>query len=129
MFHFFKKHESTKPPYLEKIDQLPKLDIIRLKGRMDQNMIPVAEDRIRENRQHGGRIEKNILLDFSKVEYVDSAMIAFHIVHLREYRQKGFDIGFINITEQLHGLLDIFKDEAIFDVYVSEAEAVSILNQ
>ena len=129
MFHFFKKHESTKPPYLERIDQLPKLDIVRLKGGMDQSMIPVAEERIQENRHHGGKIEKNILLDFSKVEHVDSAMIAFHIIHLREYRQKGFDIGFINVTQQLHGLLDIFKDEAIFNVFASETEAVSVLNR
>ena len=129
MIEIFKKRQRVKPPYLERIDELPKLDIVRLKGWLDQNMIPVIEARIKENRKMGSIIDKNVVLDFSKVEHVDSALVASHILHLKEYQAKGFKIGLMNITDELKALLDIFKESESFKVFTSEAEAVGELNR
>ena len=131
MIELFKKHQykREKPPYLERIDELEKVSIVRLKGRIDQAMIPVVESRIQENRRMGSKIDKNVLLDFSKVEHVDSATIAFQIIRLREYQAKGFKTGFINITNEMKALLDIFKETDEFKIYSSEEEAVRELSK
>ena len=129
MIELFQKHKKEKPPYLDRIDELEKIDVVRLKGRIDQTTIPVIESRIQENRREGSLIDKNVLMDFSKVEHVDSATIAFHLIHLREYQAKGFKVGFINISEQMKALVDIFKEDKEFKVFSSEDEAVRELNK
>ena len=128
MNNLFAKHEPETLPYLQRIEELEKLTIIRLKGLITRDMIPVIEARIKENRKHGSTIDKNVLVDFTKVEDVDSATIAFHIIVLEEFHAHGFEVGFININAEMKSLLQIFKEGAKFKVFASEAEAVAALN-
>ncbi len=129
MLELFKPHQKDKPPYLDRINELEKLSIVRLKGRIDQTTIPAIDSRIQENRRAGSTIDKNVVLDFAKVEHVDSATIAFHIVRLKEYQEKGFKVGFMNITGELKVLLDLFKENDEFKIFASEEEAVRELNR
>ena len=124
-----KEKSEKKPPYLERVDELEKVSIVRLKGEITREMIPVIEKRIQDNRRMGSKIEKNVIADFAKVVDVDSATVAFHIIHLEEYHQKGFEVGFINLNEEMKGLLEMFKKTAPFKVYPSEDEAVRDLNR
>lgn len=126
---FFKYDDGLPPPYLDRIDELEYMDIVRLKGNIDQEMIPVMEERIEANRKAGSRINKNILVDYAKVDKIDTAAIAFHLLRLQEYQEHGFSIGFINLTDDLKAHLDMFKGNAAFKVYDSEAEAVEDLNR
>lgn len=129
MLEIFKKHPKEKPPYLDRIDELEKMSIVRLKGKIDQTMVPVIDARINENRKAGSKIDKNVLLDFAKVEHVDSATIAFHLIRLKEYQEKGFKVGFLNATAELRTLLAMFKEDGTFKIYVSEEAAVKEMNQ
>ena len=131
MLDIFNKHKikREKPPYLERIDELEKLDIVRLKGRLDHDMVPIVEARIKENRRLGSKIDKNVVLDFALVEHVDSALIATHVLHLKEFQEKGFSIAFINVTDELRILVDIFKEDDEFKIFTSEVEAVRALNR
>lgn len=129
MLELFKKQNRPKPPYLDKIDIFNKLEIVRLKGRLDHEMIPIVEARIKENRAMGSKIEKNIILDFAKVEHIDSALIATHVIHLNEYQEKGFTIAFMNVSSEWKALVKIFKEDKKFKVYASEEEAIKELNQ
>lgn len=129
MIDLFKKHIKQKPPYLDRIDELEKLSIVRLKGNIDQSMIPTIDSRINENRKAGSKIDKNVILDFLQVEHVDSATIAFHLIRLKEYQEKGFKVGFLNVTQELNTLLDLFKETVTFKIYSNEEEAVKELNR
>ncbi len=102
--------------------------IIRLKGNIDQTIIPLIEARIQKNRKAGSTIDKNLIIDYSKVNDVDTATIAFHLVRLKEYEVKGFKIGFINISEKLNILLDMFKQNETFKIYPSEQDALDELD-
>ena len=125
----FRKEIDQKPPYLERIDELEKVSIVRLKGEITHDMIPIIEARIQSNRRMGSKIEKNVIVDFARVEDVDSATVAFHIIHLEEYHQKGFEVGFINLNEEMKNLLEMFKHSAHFKVYPDEVMALKELNQ
>ena len=125
---FFPSKKYQKPPYLEKIDEFGKLQIVRLKGDMDQSMIPIVEKRIQDNRKNGDTIDHNILLDFKNVGRVDSSAIAFHLIHLKEYQAKTFMIAFINLSKEHLSLLEIFRQDHLFKIYQSEELAVQELN-
>lgn len=129
MIELFKKQTREKPPYLDRLDELPKLEIVRLKGRLDQITVPLVEARIQENRRNGSKIDKNVILDFAKVTHVDSSLIAEHLLHLKEYQEKGFCIAFINVSDEFKTLVDIFKENSHFKIYASEDEAVKALNR
>ncbi|MCA9400028.1 MAG: STAS domain-containing protein [Candidatus Omnitrophica bacterium] len=116
-------------PYLDRMDDFEFVQIVRLKGDIDQTMIPVIQNRIEYNRSQGSKIDKNIIVDYKKVNKIDSATIAFHIVRLKEYQEKGFKIGFINMTEQLRSLLAMFHQCDTFKIYLSEEEAMVALNK
>lgn len=123
-----KSKDNDDLPYLETIEELEKVSVIRLKGNIDRTIIPVIEERIQLNRKAGSTIDKNVLVDYAKVENVDTATIAFHLIRLKEYEQKGYKIGFIHLTEQLRHLLDMFKQNASFQIYESEEKALKELN-
>ena len=125
----FKKSKSEKPPYLERIDELAKVSIVRLKGKIERDMIPLIDVRIEKNRRAGSQIDKNVLIDFAKVVDVDSATIAFHLLRLKEYEEKGFKIGFINLIDEMNALVSMFKESKSFRIYVSEEEALKDLNK
>jgi len=127
----FREREDDEelPSYLERVDELEYVNIIRLKGKIDQEMIPVIEKRIQKNRKAGDIIEKNIIVDYALVEKIDSAAIAFHLVRLQEYKERGFSIGFINITDEMKAHLEVFKNSDVFKIYDSEDDALAELNQ
>jgi anti-anti-sigma factor len=129
MFEYLcSRQDHQKPIYLERVEDLENLQIVRLIGAIDQSVIPVIEERIEQNRKHGGKIDKNILLDFKKVEHVDSATIAFHILQIKEFQQSHHQLAFINVSEQLHGLIEVFKLQGTIKIYDSEQRAIAELN-
>lgn len=119
---------SEKLQYLDRIDELEKVSIVRLKGNIDQAMIPVIEERIQKNRKAGSVIDKNVLVDYALVQKVDSSAIAFHLVRLKEYESRGFKIGFVNASEELIVFLNMFHLSDAFKIYTNEEEAVKELN-
>ena len=121
--------KEEKPPYLERIDELEKVSIIRLKGEITRDMIPIIEARLQDNRRMGSKIDKNVLIDFAKVVDVDSATVAFHVIHLEEFHQNGFEMGLINLNEEMTALLEMFKRDAPLKVFASEADALKELNR
>jgi len=124
-----KENTEEHPPYLERIDELEKVSIVRLKGEITREIIPVIEGRIQNNRRMGSRIDKNVIIDFAKVVDVDSATVAFHVIHLEEYHQQGFEMAFINLNDEMRVLLQMFKKNAPIKTYPSEDEAVRDLNR
>ena len=114
---------------MESIEELEHLSIVRLKGNIDAEIIPFIEQRIQYNRKRGSKIDKNVLIDYSQVDEVDTATIAFHLVRLKEYEERGYRIGFIHISNKLRVLLEMFNQLATFKIYTSESEAIQELNQ
>lgn len=124
-----RRMSKSKPAYLERIDEMEFVDVIRLKGVIDREMIPQIEERIQLNRRAGSTIDKNVLIDYALVEDVDSATVAFHLVRLKEYEARGFKVGFVNPSAKLRVLLDMFKQDDAFRVFTCEADALRELNR
>jgi len=129
MFNKVKNKAGEKPSYLDRIDELDKVSIVRLRGDIDQETVPIIEDRIMANRLSGSKIDKNVLVDYAHTGKIDSAAVAFHLMRLKEYEAKGFKIGFINVSDTLRTYLEMFNLSDTFKIYSNESEAVNELNQ
>src|SRR5262245_42693694 len=57
------QHKDEDLPYLDRIDELERVTIVRLKGEITRDMIPTIERRIQDNRRMGSKIDKNVLVD------------------------------------------------------------------
>lgn len=125
---FFQKQPDL-PPYIDKIKDYDYVQIVRLKGDIDKEMIPVIEARIEYNRSQGETSKKNIVVDYTKVTKVDSATVAFHLVRLKELQEAGYKVGFINVKQELRTYIDMFKQDYTFRIYDTEKAAVKELNQ
>ena len=131
MFEYLcSRKKEDKPAYLDRIDELERLQIVRLKGAIDQTVIPAIEKRIHDNRRDESdlTIDKNILLDFKNVVHVDSATIAFHIVRLKEYQEHHLKLAFLNVSSEFKGMIEMFHFKETFKIYDSEEQAVGELN-
>lgn len=125
----FKKKRPAKPPYLDRIDEHEHVNVVRLKGKIGRQMVPLIEARIRQNRRKGDGIEKNIIIDYALVTDVDTATVAFHLVRLKEYEGEGFKIGFLNVSDKLRALLNMFQQGEAFRMYDDEIAAIKELNR
>jgi len=66
-----------------------------------------------------------ILLNLKGVKYIDSSGIGELIANYTTVNRSGGQLKLLNLTEKVQDLLVITKLLTVFDVYDSEAEALS----
>jgi anti-sigma B factor antagonist len=65
-----------------------------------------------------------LVLDFSKVSFMDSSGLGCIVSALRQFRQKDGDIKLACITDDVRPLIEIVRLNRVFDIYDSVEEAV-----
>ncbi len=69
--------------------------------------------------------KKKILLNLARVSYIDSSGIGELVSSYTAINKDGGELKLLNLTQKLQDLLTITKLLTVFDVYESEAEALS----
>ena len=69
--------------------------------------------------------KKKILLNLAGVRYIDSSGIGELIANYTTVGRSGGQLKLLNLTDKVQDLLVITKLLTVFDVYESEAEALS----
>ena len=113
----FFHHEDEIPDYLDAIIPYNEnLFILRLKGKITMQTLPENSDRMADLIKKEGLDKRNMLVDFGKVEDVDSSLVAVLLLRLGEFKEQGNRMGFINLPHELQSLVEIQKaDISIFD--------------
>ena len=75
-----------------------------------------------------GEGKKKILLNLGSVGYVDSSGIGELVSSYSAVNKEGGSLRLLNLTQKIQDLLAITKLLTVFDVYESEAEALSSYN-
>lgn len=114
-------------PFVERLETRRNLYIIRLRGDIDMATIPGIGRMVVEAKQNRGLMEHNLLLDFKKVNHVDSSTIAALIVMLADLKNHRHTLGLVNIPSRLEKMLKILECRNLFSVYNSEASALKQL--
>jgi anti-sigma B factor antagonist len=68
--------------------------------------------------------QKNILLNLSEVNYIDSSGIGELVSAFTSVKNQGGQLKLLNLTKKVHDLLQITKLYTVFDVRDDEAHAV-----
>lgn len=124
--HNIFKHENGRPfEYIKEIRDADNLVIIRLRGAVDSDTIPMIEQNIAAR---GIKlIDKNILVDFNEVTHVDSATLAALVTNLNNAKKHHKKMGIINIHQDLAYYLDIERIKSLFNIYENEDAALKEL--
>ncbi len=72
-----------------------------------------------------GEGRKKILLNLGNVGYVDSSGIGELVSSFTAVNKEGGSLKLLNLTQKIQDLLAITKLLTVFDVYESEADALS----
>ena len=67
---------------------------------------------------------KNILLDLSEVNYIDSSGIGELVSAFTTTRNQGGELKLLKLTKKVHDLLQITKLYTVFDIKDDEAQAI-----
>jgi anti-sigma B factor antagonist len=68
---------------------------------------------------------KHILLNLENINYIDSSGIGELVSGFTSVKNSGGELKLLNLTKKVHDLLQITKLYTVFDIWDSEASAIS----
>lgn len=66
----------------------------------------------------------NIIINFSKLNYISSAGLGVFMSFIDEVRSKGGDIKFSNMPEKIFQIFDLLGFPLLYEIYDDEKKAV-----
>ena len=81
-------------------------------GEFKRDIAPVLEDNTR------------LVLDLSRLRFVDSSGLGAMLSCLRQLGAKGGDLKLCGMSKQVRGLFELVRMHRIFDIYGTKEEAV-----
>lgn len=105
-----------------KIESKNGLTVCRIEGEIDINSSPdikKAFDKLISKK------EPKMIINFSKVTYVDSSGLATLVEVLKNMRTYGGRMRLANLSPKIKSLFEITKLDKLFEILADEEEAVS----
>jgi anti-sigma B factor antagonist len=68
--------------------------------------------------------KKNLVIDFNKVEYIDSSFLGALVAILKHAMQQKLDVVLIGMKKDVYELLLLIRLDKVFKIYNSYQEAV-----
>ncbi len=109
------------------IRQVGGVTIVDIGGRIELGEESAkVRDLIRELLRKG---QKQILLNFGDVHYIDSSGLGMLVSTFTSVRRQGGELKLLNLTNKVSDVLQITKLYTIFDIMDDEATAVQSFDQ
>lgn len=70
------------------------------------------------------RHKKNIIIDFNKVEYIDSSFLGALVAILKHAIAAKLDIVLVGLKADVHDLLKLIRLDKVFKIYNSYNDAI-----
>jgi len=70
------------------------------------------------------RHKKTVIIDFSKVEYIDSSFLGALVAILKHAMTIKQDIILVSLKKDVHDLLKLIRLDKVFKIYPSYNEAI-----
>ncbi len=99
--------------------------ILELDGRLDSNTLKEIEDTLPHLIEIG---EKNILIDFSQLDYINSAGLRVLILAGKKLRKTGGRIVLCAMQDYIREVFDISGFSNFFAIYPTQQEALRTFN-
>lgn len=95
--------------------------IVTLEGEVDLHCSPRARQEILKN------LEQNhpVLVDLSKVDYIDSSGIASLVEGFQVAKSQQLDFGLVGVSEAAHQVLQLARLDKVFSIHDSVSEHIN----
>lgn len=123
----FRHHNGTLFNYIKEIHSSGEVVIVRLKGKIDSDTIPIIMAN-RSEKYLAHVTEKHILFDLKEVKHVDSATLASLILLLHDLKLHHRKLAFINVPAMIRDYVDIVRLSYYVHEYDNEEAALAALN-
>lgn len=70
------------------------------------------------------RHKKNIIIDFNKVEYIDSSFLGALVAILKHAMAAKLDIVLVGLKTDVHDLLKLIRLDKVFKIYNNYNDAI-----
>jgi len=120
----FSKKQRLMPEWIDKIEELKSVRILRMKGDLNTFAVAQLERFAAIVRRKKGYEFKHLLLDFTQVTSIDFAAVAALVRTLREYQKRSENLGLVNLKSELQHILWLAKVGHLFPSYANEADAL-----
>ena len=105
------------------IRQVDGVTILDLSGRITLGEGSITlRDSVRDVLAKGS---KKILLNLAQISYIDSSGIGEMVSAFTSVKNAGGELKLLNLTQKVHDLLQITKLYTVFDIWDSEASAIT----
>lgn len=101
---------------------LPKTEILALEGEIDLHRSPEIKELLQPPIQ---RKVARILLDLSRVSYMDSSGLAVVIEALQSVLAYGGKFGLFGLQQSVRSIFEIARLDQVFDIFPDEATALA----
>ncbi|KER10809.1 MAG: anti-sigma factor antagonist [[Candidatus Thermochlorobacteriaceae] bacterium GBChlB] len=111
--------------FVSNIRTLEKSAVIDLVGDLDAHTSVQLERAIQDlidKKQH------NLIINFSKLNYISSAGLGVFMAFIDDVRSKGGDIKFSNMPDKIFQVFDLLGFPMLYEIYTDEKEAVEKFN-
>ena len=95
--------------------------VVALEGEIDLEHAGNVRRTLLETLKRGG----NVLVDLSKVTYIDSSGIASLVEGLQVARKQKNDLGLVAVSTRVRRVLELARLDKVFQIYVDLATAVA----
>lgn len=124
LHQFFSNDKGELPLFIRGIDEFTHIKIVYLQGNLDTSA-SVEMDRFFKKAQKSPiNLDRSVLLDFRKVDHVDSAGIAHLFKILTLLKKENHRLGLINVSKEIQDLLEILKVDSAFQVFETKSAAL-----
>ncbi len=103
------------------VKSLKRVDIVTVSGRVDSSNAADFDDALRALLNKG---RCNLVLDFSKLDYMSSAGLRAMVAALKAARQGGGNVVIARPTERIVDTLKLVGFQSLFNQYSDVLEAV-----
>ena len=95
--------------------------VIELDGEVDLSCSPEARKQILDCLAH----KKNLLIDLSKVSYIDSSGVASLVEGYQTAKKQGVKFGLISVSEPAMNVLQLARLDKVFPIHATLGDRLS----
>lgn len=103
-----------------KIEEIDKLIILRLLGRLDASSSSILQDKLNVLINEGHFV---ILLDFSNMDYLSSAGLRVLLAFTKKCKENKGRLGIFSVNEDVMEIIKLTGFDKILNIYKKEKEA------
>jgi len=100
--------------------------VIDLKGDLDAFTIQTVKQQLTQFIENGYR---KIVVNFSRVRYINSTSIGVLVGRLRELKEHHGELALAELSERVNRIITLVGGKKLFNIFNTESEAIDTLSQ